>query len=339
MATKGEETEGDGLDAEVLSMIPIEENVYSDVVLCVARRQLVPTVSSFVVLLLNAAVQLMFALVLVPAIIGDDVTDYTDMDDYGNFFTLWRNSTHGFKAPYLAGQTRGEWVCTGNDFSWMGQAVSDMQAYSTENLGMSNGTMFSSLCCLIWLVMVLKEIRASCTFALLMMMSNTPPGGRDYTYDRENKVGRLTSLSREGKMAVLLCFLLRVVINGALLIYGLKFLAYTWSLTDFVLNSVALAFIYDLDELFFQVLLTHEKQYVIQTLEPPVLPAGRSKGLISKLRPFTEIGMLTIAVTGTALTHTLLTSTFVSGLINDVYKEICVGGVQEGRGPGELSEA
>jgi len=73
------------------------------------------------------------------------------------------------------------------------------------------------------------------------------------------------------KVIVCIVGLLRLSIVCVLAYYGAKFLTYTTSVRDFVLNSVSLVFVFELDKLAFQVLVSKKKQQVLQDLRPTPL--------------------------------------------------------------------
>lgn len=323
---------GEGPEPVFEPEIIVEENVFSDFVLSVARRKPGGMMVSFFVLVLCTTTELLFALRLVPLAIPSDITDYTEVQlDHGdaNFFKMWREegSPGAGKQKFLESMTVSQWACSGSSYTWWGDKVNDMSSYGeTSPFGCSEGIFFGTLCIFIWIATVLKELRASLNFGCLMTLPSTTPGEADYQYSREEKVGRLVSLSLPAKGAVALCVVLRLSVNIALLIYGCQFLAHSQSLQDFVLNSVALGFIYELDELFFEVLVSSDKQKVVRSLERPLVHHALARRVMLASRPFVEIGGIILCAAVLIPVVAGYLEPFAKTYVKDVLQVVCTDG-------------
>lgn len=150
------------------------------------------------------------------------------------------------------------------------------------------GYLFGGIALLLWMGYQVMELKSIMNYLQLLFLpsgadpasagnsrnacwpkENAKAEGKHYTYNREEGSGHLVSLNLPGKIVVVFVTIARLFICYKLTIYGAQFLCYTSSLKDFLLNSVALVFVYDIDELFFTVFLSSRKQRRIATLEPP----------------------------------------------------------------------
>eukprot|EP00927_Polykrikos_kofoidii_P018789 TRINITY_DN18755_c0_g1_i1.p1 TRINITY_DN18755_c0_g1~~TRINITY_DN18755_c0_g1_i1.p1 ORF type:complete len:410 (-),score=53.55 TRINITY_DN18755_c0_g1_i1:81-1310(-) len=321
----------DHLDMDFPPRIILEPNVYSSFILCVAKGEVYGILSTFTVVLVSAVIQMCFAFLLVPNIIPDDISDYTEIEDIGNFFKIWKNSTNGGESPYMAGASVADWSCTGG-FTWMGQTVSSMAELYGSNVDKA-GLVFCVLCMFIWSLMVLKEIRMSLNFLLLVMLPSTVIGQPDFRPSKGDEAGCLVSLSMVGKVAVVFCVLLRLVITLVLGYYGCRFVAMTSDLGDMVLNCAALTFIYDVSSLFSDVVLSYAKKMELDSLDTLYVPKGQIRRLCVLSRNFTEAINVTLPAIVTLLFLVFTANPFQLELLQNAYKIMCEDGKGEGPPP------
>eukprot|EP00929_Paragymnodinium_shiwhaense_P017146 TRINITY_DN12612_c0_g1_i1.p1 TRINITY_DN12612_c0_g1~~TRINITY_DN12612_c0_g1_i1.p1 ORF type:complete len:1512 (+),score=329.51 TRINITY_DN12612_c0_g1_i1:135-4670(+) len=92
---------------------------------------------------------------------------------------------------------------------------------------------------------------------------------------------KLTTISLP-RMIILFIFVVipRIVIAIVLCYVGTKYLGVTVNMGDLLLNAMALAFIIDLDELFFNIFAPRHVQLLVENMEPtPILPSARFRKL------------------------------------------------------------
>ena len=90
---------------------------------------------------------------------------------------------------------------------------------------------------------------------------------------------RLRAVSLKRKIFSTLLFVYRMVAAGFLLYVGTAFLSYTVSITELILNAVALSIILEIDDLLFDALATTPGRHLLQQLDPlPMPPLPRVRG-------------------------------------------------------------
>lgn len=281
------------------SLITIPESIYCDVVITVARGHIPEVVTSLVLTVGCILLQICLAQTMAGQLAGDgaqlfgmvnlsDVPTEISRFDGNSLFDIWSSSsTKGDTCDM--GVKKKWWAC--NEFSWSyeAEAAGDMGSYFTETHGQWQGFLFGGIALFLWMGYQVMELKSIMNYAQLLFLpsgahpqlasektrnacwpkSNALAEGKHYVYNKEEGSGSLKSLSLPAKICVVLVMIARLYICVNLTNFGAKFLCYTSSLKDFILNSVALVFVYDIDELFFTVFLSSRKQRRITTLEPP----------------------------------------------------------------------
>ncbi|CAK9072712.1 unnamed protein product [Durusdinium trenchii] len=122
------------------------------------------------------------------------------------------------------------------------------------------GILLCMLCILLWCLYLCNELRA--VFFSLEAVSFLPRGSRTIL-----KQGRFIQMSYPRWLAYCLMRLARLSIAVALLYAGVLWLAGTTSITDLILNAVALSATLQVDEMIFAALMPKKIQINIQDLE------------------------------------------------------------------------
>lgn len=122
------------------------------------------------------------------------------------------------------------------------------------------GILLCMLCILLWCLYLCQELRA--VFFSLEAVSFLPRGRSTILQN-----GRFLQMSYIRFYAYCLMRLSRLAIAGALLYAGVLWLAGTTSITDLILNAVALSAILQVDEMIFAALMPKKIQISIQDLE------------------------------------------------------------------------
>jgi len=129
-----------------------------------------------------------------------------------------------------------------------------------ETGGFPTGILLCMLCIFLWCLYLCNEFRA----ILLSLEAILQVPRRAYTiFDN----GRFMAISYFRFWGYCFARLIRAGIAGALLYAGIRWLANTTSITDLMLNAVALGAVLDVDEMFFTALMPKKVQIKIQDLE------------------------------------------------------------------------
>jgi hypothetical protein len=135
----------------------------------------------------------------------------------------------------------------------------------------SLGPLLSCLVVMIWALWVLKELRRMADFFLAVW---NLPRGRHTLIGMAQKKGKL-SIEAIGTFRLFMMNLnlaIQFAVAFSLLILGALWLASTTVLPDLLLNSVALQFIMEIDELVYHVLCSGKIKATVRSLEPLYLP-------------------------------------------------------------------
>ncbi|CAK9099102.1 unnamed protein product [Durusdinium trenchii] len=185
--------------------------------------------------------------------------------------TAWRQKVaHDYKHMDLAQTSLVSRVCNQADgliiSNDQASLIGQINAYMGFDTGdfeptrLRLGVLLCMLCILLWCLYLCNEFRMICIS--LEAMLQVPRG-------RRTKVehGRFITISYQ--RFAMYCFmrLTRATIVGLLLYAGIVWLANTTSITDLMLNAVALGAILEVDEMFFAALMPKKIQIKIQDLE------------------------------------------------------------------------
>ncbi|CAE7289940.1 VPS11 [Symbiodinium natans] len=130
------------------------------------------------------------------------------------------------------------------------------------------GILLCLLCILHWSLCVYKEFRS--VWLAFEAVLAIPRASRSITSQN-----RITSLSRSRLLVVLTSFVLRMAIASIMLVAGIQWLGRTTSITELMLNAVALNGIMDIDELLFAGFTPVSVQQAIRKLEPVKMKYSR----------------------------------------------------------------
>lgn len=151
-----------------------------------------------------------------------------------------------------------------------------LEANEFEPAGFRPGILLAMLCILLWCLYLCNEFRT--IFISLEAVAQIPRG----TMTRIDN-GRFKMISRVRFWTY--CFLrgLRALIAGALLYAGVLWLGYTTSISDLILNAVALGAILEVDEMIFSALMPKKLQLKVQDLEAVKIHYGRMRSQIESV--------------------------------------------------------
>ncbi|CAE7353229.1 serS [Symbiodinium sp. CCMP2592] len=145
-----------------------------------------------------------------------------------------------------------------------------------QPLNVSLGILLCMLCILLWCLYLCNEFRA---IGLSLEAILQVPRRAYTTFDH----GRFTTMSYWRFAGYCLARLTRGVIAGLLLYAGILWLGNTTSITDLMLNAVALGAVLDVDEMFFAALMPKKIQIKIQDLEAIKINYTRARSQIESV--------------------------------------------------------
>merc|ERR1719440_330110 len=216
----------------------------------------------------SLAFQLLFGCKL----LGVIATDEYEGKYAAGIFEKWG----AVKTPLVTG------ACSHEQWTWEENMVDEMEKYTTKWLGVQQGLLFGAIALFLWCTAVAKEIRLVIDFAMFALpitcnvknkksvevLAAADPDTKAPVPGRDPATGaivppvvvegeQLPATEHETfhmckyKVIIVAIALLRLAV--ALLVgwYGSVFLCHTDNLKDFVLNTLALAFVYEIDDLVF----------------------------------------------------------------------------------------
>lgn len=184
------------------------------------------------------------------------------------------------------------------------------------------GQMLCIVALICWYLMVAKEV----SHALALHRGIIAvPSGQTIIETRENPFTqvrhyKLKRVARRRKFFSLVLLLYRLFAAVLLVWVGTYFLVYTVSVTELILNAVALGIILDIDDLLFDALATTPGRHLVHQLDPLLMPSlPRVRGADAKS------AFMTIAIpTLTLLVYFFMLAPMVDTL-HDVSSAMCGG--------------
>ncbi|CAJ1371006.1 unnamed protein product [Effrenium voratum] len=275
-----------GIDEEVLDMQTREYYQFGestwDLAIFIGTGALGPA-GSFqlcVLLVMNVAMQAIFVGIAWFNFFSASVDARTIEDA-----AWWRRSTAHSLAWYdpVSGSSLASRVCGGDKslhISGIQMALyEDIKRYLKPNAegldAFLNGQVLCLVALICWYLMVIKEV--SHALALHRGISAVA-SGPSRLEPRENPFTqvthyRLTSISPMRRACSGMLLLYRLFAAVLLIYVGTVFLVYTVSVTDLILNAVALGIILEIDDLIFDALATTPGRHLVHHLEPLPMPS------------------------------------------------------------------
>ncbi|CAE7207514.1 unnamed protein product, partial [Symbiodinium microadriaticum] len=228
---------------------------------------IVDTMFASALVLLNLLMQSAFSIILLtPAFMGDEFESKIQSAQ------LWRTSVaHDERYMDLAGTSLVTRVCNGDGSVILSTVQATLVEHVNSFLGMEKdeftlpafrpGILLCMLCIVLWTLCILKEFRR--IWVQLEAAARIPKALA--TSFGENT---FEAMSWGRFCLLLLTYACRTVIASVLLVAGILWLARTTSISELMLNAVALNAILDVDEFLFVGMTPIKIQHAIQNLEP-----------------------------------------------------------------------
>ena len=269
-------------------------------------------------LIVNIAMQSLFTLIIAsPEFLGTDFSDNLETA------RVWRSSAaHDVQFVDLSGKSLATRVCDedGSLIYSTAQAalVSSINSYlglgklGPEGFSVTSfqpGVLLAVLCILLWIICIVRELRNVWYVLQAVLFGGTARVGQG---------GEGMQVSGRRATAMSLACLGRATVACALLVSGTLWLSRTTSITELILNCVALEAVLHVDEFIFSALVPTQLQQQIQRL-PPVMMRK------SNLWPRVEnLVLAVILMAALSLPYFLLLSPLTDDMLA-VKTELCGG--------------
>ncbi|CAE7763722.1 NLRC3 [Symbiodinium sp. CCMP2456] len=239
------------------------------------------SVFACLLLLLNASMQILFIVILLsPEFLGEDFSEQLESAKE------WRRSfAHDYLYVDLAEKSLATKVCdedgslifstaqvalVGEINSYLALSKFGEEAFQLPSF--QPGVLLSVLCILLWNICVFRELRSIWYVLKGILLGSAWSKAR---LSRSNSVQELWQLSWQRGLVMSCVCLGRICVACALLISGCIWLGRTTSITELMLNSVALESVLHVDEFIFSALVPTNLQQKIQTLQPVKIKKSR----------------------------------------------------------------
>lgn len=250
------------------SDVNFEESAWTyPLVIGLADAKPIEVCFAVILLLLNLCMQLIFSgIILGPDFLGEEFDTKKDVAQ------RWRTSfAHDYKYVDLSSTSLVTRVCSADGSLILATTQATLVTHINSYMGLLTdqfdagfyqpGILLCLLCILLWTLCVYKEVRS--IWLALEAVWQLPRS--EHTVVHENAI---LSLSKKRFMALLFTYITRFVIAWVLLIAGVQWLARTTSITELMLNAVALNAILDVDEFLYAGFTPVSLQVAIKHLEP-----------------------------------------------------------------------
>jgi hypothetical protein len=221
-------------------------------------------------LCMNIGIQVIFSFILVQILTQPEFSDDTILG-----FRSWRrNIAHSSQfMEDLTQVSLASRVCSQDSglelSSSQAQAHGDLQGYLNNKVGI----LMCALTLFLWIVTVIKEVQSAISFIQALWL--VPRENNKFFSDEKNS--SIVGISDIRRSLIFIVQLFRLAIVVTLGIVGITWLGNTVSVTDLVLNAVALEFVLCVDEILFEALAPKRMKKLIEGLGESPLPLPASK--------------------------------------------------------------
>jgi hypothetical protein len=306
---------------EKFDVVMLGESVYCEVLFAWANYSCYGIFNSIVTLIVCIAVQLFLACIMLPSVVSNDVGNNVN-SDLGNLYDVWGLDNVGGGGQEQHNSTWSFWACHGMDWTWQQEHLEDAGTYAETLYSTPKGFWFGAIALLLWYGVITKELFGNWRYILPAVLSYEELN--DWLrLDRYTDAAQIRRMGIVIKLIVVLVAMVRVVICAYIAYYGMLFLVYTKSLTDFIMNSIALGFIYDIDEMFFETFVPYRKKMAFSQLEPFALTDKTFAKKLSSFDTYIDNVSLPFTLAATVLAALLVLKPFSTMYVRDMYHKIC----------------
>jgi hypothetical protein len=219
--------------------------------------------------------QMVLAVYVIPLISLDEYGEKLEVEGIGNLFGQWRRSPVRGAAPVagMQGETHADLACTERQWSWEEDVIDDLGKYRKKMtffmmIPTGTGHFLGIMVLSIWVCTAIVQLRSWAGFVLLLFLPEylTEEAMDNVVESRKSWRVMRGFKKKQAKATVVAVALAR----GALIILvarsGMVFLARTDNLNDFILNSVALAFVFELPVLLYKAFAYPDTQQDLKSI-------------------------------------------------------------------------
>eukprot|EP00811_Abedinium_folium_P037079 NODE_9728_length_1402_cov_15.537255.p1 GENE.NODE_9728_length_1402_cov_15.537255~~NODE_9728_length_1402_cov_15.537255.p1 ORF type:complete len:314 (-),score=55.25 NODE_9728_length_1402_cov_15.537255:291-1232(-) len=301
----------------------MEQSIYGYIIVsgCLSGIRKTNIVTSLVLVFFHVVLVLSFSMYLVSEIAGNQLTSITGdgKHKHTNSFYDW---AHNDGAQLSQNRTWASWACAGEDWSYQSSILGKYKEYSDPVSGylpLSKGRVFGIVAIILWTAVLLQECRAIINYSLYLCLP-TSSVVRSGFMDRKAQ-SEVRCLPLWVKFMVGFLVVVRIMVIVILGLNGLKFLSHTDNLKDFILNSIALGFIFNLDEMIFSSFVNYRHQLVLADLEP--IKVRVKPCVFCFIDQYSEMaGVLLLAIV-VVLTYIILLGPFATQLRVQAFCAVC----------------
>jgi len=329
----------DYFDKQVHFLLSLEENMYGAVVYVWARNTTAKGFTKYSqrivitgLFLFTLYIQTIFGWWMIPHV---SVNELKEKVDAVNQFAAWRAEANNHTAQF---------ICTGREWSWRENVADEMikyneQAYLLFAIPVTRGVMFGVLSMCLWVCLLIIQLRAASASLALFGLDDTTI--RDHvqsvsaqhkhahhqmSWNMWNEAGDGCCVdphrTSNAKIVIVGTFLVRLAATLGFGFFGMKFLAYTDNLRDFILNCVALAFVFEIPDLVYRAFALVDTQEEIRDLNAAFAKAKLTVGVYHYAAVGQFVLLIGIAI-GLFVYGVSLLNAFNSMQENQVFRELC----------------
>mmetsp|Transcript_67246 Transcript_67246/g.161168 ORF Transcript_67246/g.161168 Transcript_67246/m.161168 type:complete len:737 (-) Transcript_67246:105-2315(-) len=197
------------------------------------------------------------------------------------------------------------------------QTVEEINKYLYDNYPF-NGPLMCGLAIVAWLLVVFREYHG--LMDRLRLLYFLPKSGTIIRLGLSARDLSLTAVSRARGSWMLSLLFLRFVIAASLMGAGAKFMSYTLSLPELIMNAIALEFVLKIDEMVFICFAPHRTRATMKIMKPMRLPRRLECKEVDLQVILGFIAMIVILVI-----HIYCFLAPHIALLSDAYEELCGG--------------
>jgi len=302
----------------------MEESIWSAVLLLAGRREdgkrlLCVWDRGTIIIFSMLAMALQMILVLTVHLNMVDGQDPYNQDTIAQFldWRIWTGHS-AEKVDVLTGESFMERLCSEKMWTWEASEYATVNTYNRQPMP---GSLLGLLALTAWTLTCFLEYRSTVDHLRGIIHLPIVKWGEQTIVEEDGSV-RFVGMSKVGKSALLLCVCVpRIAIFCYLYCVGAVWICRTADLSDLILNAIALAFVLDMDELLYAVILSRKVQSMVSNAAP--LPLGKVRYLPGGC-PVND-GVRLVFITGCIIFFTFFTLLPFATTVDSADQALCGG--------------
>lgn len=164
--------------------------------------------------------------------------------------------------------------------------------------------MFLGVILTIWLLAMVQELREIVVWLQVLIFFPTDPGDQPVAEYKDDRIVVNAVPSSHKCMTVVLNVLPRSMICANLILVGSQFLIRADDYSDLILNSVALGFLIEIDNMMFQAIMSEDEKRILNLCDPFVIPAFNPDSALQSC--LEKVGIGTTVIYSTVVVSSVL---------------------------------